>query len=125
MGDRKEPTPPAFVHADPPVFANAAVTSEQLRNACAGAGPGLVKISDWIFIPEDGEGKNVVWAPHWGIITNAAMPIPKFASTEKWIAVAFDSEGIARVILPGCKVFAMLPCGLPARAPRAFEWFLP
>jgi hypothetical protein len=89
------------------------------------AGPGVVRIADWVYRPEDAEAVNVVWAPCWGIITNAAMPIPKFSSTEKWIAVAFDSQGIARLVLPGCKLFALLPSQRPQREPRAFEWFLP
>jgi hypothetical protein len=105
-------------------FATAQVSSQALRDACIPVGPALVKLSEWVFTPER-RCVNNVFAPCWGIVTNAAMPIPMFTSSEKWIAVAFDSEGTARLILPGCKVHAILPTDRLAREPNHDVWFLP
>lgn len=85
-------------------------------------GPGIVTVSNWT-MAQDGETYLYFFAYRWVIVTDEAMPVEKFRSSERWQMWALDEGGkIVVAVIPGCQVKAWVQTRSCPQRPNIFNF---
>ncbi len=72
-------------------------------------GPGVVTLLQWTMMP-DGCTYMQLFAKRWVIVTNEASGIQGLRTTDRFHVVAYDSAGVAQVVIPGCQAKGYARC---------------
>ncbi len=74
--------------------------------------------SNYLLAP-DGKRYMAFFCRKWRIITDEAVPIPKFHSKEKWSLFGYAGEEI-KIMIPGCNVIGLIACEKPPEQTEKF-----